>query len=428
MISVDEWAEIRRLYRVEGMSIRGISRHLGVARETVARALRTKGLPQYQRARQPSKLDPFKGRITELLAEYPRLSAVRVQEILGQEGYSGGITILRDYVHQVRPRPVQAFQRTMYQPGEIGQVDWARMPDPLPDAYGKLRPVYAFVMVLGYSRLLTVVFSFRTRLVDFLRCHAEALAFFGGVPRTVVYDNLKSVVLRRRGAEVSFNPQFLPFSDRYGFRPLATWPGEPHEKGLVERPIHYLKDNFWYGRKFTSMEDLRDQGNAWRDTTCNVRIHKGLDERPVDRFELEGSHFLPLPEEPFQAEEVLFAKTSRWGYVRLDSNDYSVPLLLAGRRLAAKLDASSVRIYDQGRLMAQHARCFLARTPGRVGHHQVITLAEHQKRFWLLRKETSPLLPRSLVPGIQLPPRAALNVEQRDLAIYDGLLTEEVAA
>jgi transposase len=348
------------------------------------------------------------------------LSAVRVGEILSNEGYSGGITILRDYVHQVRPRPIQAFQRTVYLPGEIGQVDWARMPDPIADAYGKLRPVYAFVMVLGYSRMLTVVFSFRTRLVDFLRCHAEALAFFGGTPRTIVYDNLKSVVLWRRGAEVTFNPAFLPFADRYEFRPLPTWPGEPHEKGLVERPIHYIKNNFWAGRKFASMEDLEQQGNKWRDGKCNVRMHSGLEERPIDRFELERARLLALPAEPYQAEEILFAKASRWGYVRLDGNDYSIPLILAGRRLAAKLDATSVRIYDQGRLATQHARCF--------GHHQVITVPEHQKRPWSLRRETPRVLPRELAPGFPLPRQAALGVEQRDLSVYDALVLEEVAA
>lgn len=419
MISVDQWAEIRRLNRVEGMSIRGISRRLGLARETVTRAVQAKGPPVYRRAAQPSKLDRFKGRIAELLAEYPRLSAVRFREILGTEGYTGGITILRDYLHGVRPRPIQAFQRTVYQPGEIGQVDWARMPDPIPDAFGKLRPVYAFVMALGYSRMLTVIFSFRTRLVDFLRCHAQALEFFDGVPHTVVYDNLKSVVVCRRGAEVTFNPQFLPFADRYGFRPLPTWPGEPHEKGLVERPIFYVKDNFWYGRKFAGMEDLQAQGNRWRDTICNVRIHSGFDERPIDRFAPERPHLRALPDEPYQAEEILFAKASRWGYVRLDANDYSIPLLFAGRRLGAKLNATSVRIYDQGHLVAQHARCF--------GHHQVITLPEHQKRPWSLRRETSPLLPRHLVPGLELPRQAALQVEQRDLSVYDALVAEEVA-
>ena len=419
MLTVDQWAEIRRLHRVEGMSIRGISRRLGVARETVARALRAKGPPVYRRVPQPSKLDPFKDRIAELLAEYPRLSGVRVREILSAEGYTGGMTILRGHLHRVRPRPIQAFQRTVYPLGEIGQVDWARMPDPLPDAFGKLRPVYAFVMVLGYSRMLTVVFSFRTRLVDFLRCHAQAMEFFGGVPHTLVYDNLKSVVLQRRRAEVTFNPQFLPFADRYGFRPWATWPGEPHEKGLVERPISYVKNNFWAGRKFAGMEDLQAQGDRWRDVTCNIRMHSGLDERPVDRFELERPELLALPEEPYQAQEILFAKASRWGYVRLDANDYSVPLLFAGRRLGAKLDATSVRIYDQGHLVAQHARCF--------GHHQVITFPEHQKRPWSVRKETRSLLPSHLVPGLELPRHAALPVEQRDLAVYDALLAEEVA-
>ena len=419
MVNVEIWAEVRRLHRVERLSIRAIGRKLGLARNTVREVLRSEGPPEYRRTAGPSKLGPFKDRIVELLAEHPRLSAVRVREILSAEGFTGGSTILRDYLHEVRPRPIQAFQRTVYPPGEIGQVDWARMPDPILDAFGKLRPVYAFVMVLGYSRMLTVIFSFRTRLVDFLRCHAQALEFFGGVPHTVVYDNLKSVVLYRRGAEVTFNPQFLPFADRYGFRPFPTRPREPHEKGLVERPILYIKNNFWAGRKFTGMQDLQAQGNRWRDTVCNVRIHSGLDERPIDRLELERGHLMALPEEPYQAEEILFAKASRWGYVRLDANDYSIPLLFAGRRLGAKLDATSVRIYDQGHLVAQHARCF--------GHHQVITLPEHQKRPWSVRKETRPLQPSQLVPGLELPRQAALQVEQRDLTVYDAPVAEEVA-
>jgi transposase len=413
MVNVEVWAEVRRLHRIEGLSIKAIGRKLRLARNTVREVLRSEGPPEYRRRTGASKLDPFKGRIAELLAEYPRLSGVRVREILSAEGYTGGMSILRDYLHRVRPRPIQAFQRTVYSPGEIGQVDWARMPDPLPDVFGKLRPVYALVMVLGYSRMLTVVFSFRTRLVDFLRCQAEALEFFGGVPRTLVYDNLKSVVLHRRGAEVTFNPQFLPFADQYGFRPFPTSPGEPHEKGLVERPIEYLKGNFWAGRKFSGMDDLQAQGNQWRDMICNVRIHAGLDERPIDRFELDRAHLLPLPEEPYQAEEVLFAKASRWGYVRLDGNDYSVPLLFAGRRLGARLDAATVRIYEQGHLITEHARSF--------GHHQVITQPEHQKRPWAVRKVTQPLQPLPLAPGLELPRQAALLVEQRDLAVYDAL-------
>ena len=123
MVKVEVWADVRRLHRVEKLSIRAIGRRLGLARNTVREVLRSEGPPGYSRASGPSKLDPFTGRIAGLLREYPRLSAVRVGEILSNEGYSGGITILRDYVHQVRPRPIQAFQRTVYLPGEIGQVD-----------------------------------------------------------------------------------------------------------------------------------------------------------------------------------------------------------------------------------------------------------------------------------------------------------------
>jgi len=156
------------------------------ARETVTRVSRANAPPAYRPKTQASKLDPFKGQIAELLPDYPHLSGLRVREILSAIGYTAGMSILRDYLHRVRPRPIQAFQRTVCPPGEIGQVDLARMPDPPPYAFGRLRPVYALVMVLGYSRMLTVVFSFRTRLVNFLRCQAQALEFFGGVPRTLV--------------------------------------------------------------------------------------------------------------------------------------------------------------------------------------------------------------------------------------------------
>lgn len=417
MLKVEEWAEIRRLHRVEGVSIRAISRRLGVDRRTVDRALSSEDMPVYHRAPSPSKLDPFKERIGDLLAEYPDLSAVRVREILQQEGFDGGETIVRAHLRRVRPRPTQAFQRMVYPPGRIGQVDWAQMPDPIPDPVGKPRPVYALIMVLGFSRMLSVSFSFRTRLVDFLRCQAEALTFFGGSPHTVVYDNLRSVVASRRGAEIVFNPQFLPFAERYGFRPWAHWPREPHEKGAVERPVRYLKGNFWAGRRFRDLDDLQAQANAWRDTVANVRHHRGLDERPVDRFAQERPALLPLPEEPFEPEEIVFVRVSRWGYVRLDTNDYSVPLLLAGARLGVRLNATEVRIFHQGMPIASHPRCF--------GRHQVITRPDHQNRPWAVRHATTQPHVAQPVPGLRLPQEATLAVQQRDLAVYDALLQEE---
>jgi len=416
MINVEQWAEIRRLHRVEKMSIKAISRRMGVARNTVRTALRSSEPPKYRRAaKRPSKLDPYRGRIKELLEEFPELSAVRVREILAEEGFEGGITIVRDHLRRVRPRPIEAYQRTQYRPGQIGQVDWGRMPVAIPDPVGELRHPWVFLMTLGYSRMLTVGFSFRTRMVDFLRCHVQALEFFGGVPHILVYDNLKSVVVKRRGKDITFNAEFLTFADHYGFQPLPHWPGEPHEKGLVERPVDYVKGNFAAGRRFDGFEDMTSRGEGWRDRVANVRDHGTLHEQPIKRFQEERAHLMPLPRDPFQVEETLFAKATRWGYVQVDANEYSVPLLLAGRRLQVRLSPTQVQIFHDGKLVAEHARC--------LARHQVSTVPEHQEKPWRVRREPwSP--PEPLAPGLELPGRAQVRVQERDLSVYDALLPE----
>lgn len=416
MIDVEQWAEIRRLHRIEKMSIKAIARRTGVARNTVRSALRSSEPPQYSRTvKRVSKLDPYKGRIAELLEEFPRLSGVRVHEILTDEGFSGSARLVRRYLQEVRPRPIEAYQRTQYRPGQIGQVDWAKMPDPIPDPMGEPRRPWVFLMTLGYSRMLTVGFSFRTRMVDFVRCHVQALEFFGGIPRILVYDNLKSVVVKRHGKDITFNSEFLAFADHYGFQPLPHWPGEPHEKGLVERPVDYVKGNFAAGRRFEDLEDMTSQGGGWRDRVANVRIHGTLHEQPIKRFEDERAHLLPLPRDPFQVEEILFAKATGWGYLHVDANEYSVPLVLAKRQLQVRLSPTQVRIFHGGDLVAQHARC--------LGRHQVITVPEHQEKPWRVRREPwSP--PEPLAPGLELPGRAQVRVEERDLSVYDALLPE----
>ncbi len=210
MIAVADWADIRRLYYAEHLSKRQIAKQLQIHRNTVSAAIAADQPPHYARAPRGSKLDPYKSKLEALLKETPDLSAVRLQEILEGEGYQGKISILKDYVHVLRPqfKPPQAFLRMTYAPAEYGQVDWAELPDPVLHQ-GVLCKVYAFVMVLCYSRQLYVEFSLATQLSDFLRCHQNALRTFGGSPKTTVYDNLSSVVLTRRGAEVTFTEGFL---------------------------------------------------------------------------------------------------------------------------------------------------------------------------------------------------------------------------
>lgn len=317
------WAEVRRLHRVEGVSQRAIARQLGIDRETVATALKRNGPPTYQRVPRGSKVDAFADTIAGLLVKYPALSAVRVFEKIAAEGYSGGLSILRAHLRAVRPRPV-AYQRTEYTPGEIGQVDWLELPMRVPDPFGEPRRVYALLLTLGYSRYLTASFSFGMALPDLLRCLGEVLAFVGGVPKVLVFDNPKTIVLSRRGRDVQWNPGFLAFADQYGFRPHACTPGPTgaHEKCLVERPVRYVKGDFCAGRDFVDLADTATQFAGWRDNTANVRLHNVLRERPVDRFARERDRLRPLPAEPYAGVEARFGRVTRQGLVRVETSDY----------------------------------------------------------------------------------------------------------
>ena len=410
---MEQWAEIRRLHRVEHLSVRAIARRLGLARNTVRSALRSQDQPTYDRAARPSCLDPFHNRISEILAEFPEISAVRIHEIIEPEGYSGRLTILRDYLRSVRPQPVPVFQRTEYRPGEIGQLDWACMPDPIPSPTGDLRPVFALILTLGYSRLLSLVFSFGTKLPDFVRAHAQLLAFVGGVPHTLVYDNLSSVVLQHQGKEVTFNPQFLVFADRYGFQPHACTPRQPHEKGLVERPVGYIKGNFWAGRHFSGLEDLQAQADSWRDTIANVRLHSTLHERPIDRFQREKGSLMPLPSEIWMPPDIRFVKVTSQGLIQVDSNQYSVPPILARQQVSVHLNATSVMVHHQQQMVACHPRCW--------GRHRLIQDPAHRVRPWSV-PTTAPL---PMAGGLQLPPKARVPVAVADLSRYDLLSRED---
>jgi transposase len=382
MISVTEWAEIRRLHKVEKLSKRAIAERLGIHRNTVTRALESDERPVYCREPCGSILDPYKPKIHALLAENPKLSSVRIWEIIEGEGYPGQITILRDFVREVRPqyKPPPVYIRMEYEPGEYGQVDWGEMPDPVL-WQGHWCSVNAFMMVLCYSRLLYVEFSLGTQLPDFLRCHQNSLHFFGAVPKCCVYDNLSSVVKRRRGTDITLNETFQHFAGYYCFRVHPCWPGAANQKGAVERPIDYVKQNFWAGRYFADFDDLVRQGQGWLDETANVRVHSITRQRPVDRFEQERPHLLPLPVETFDTDWVLYPKVSKDCVVRVDTNDYSVPWQVAQRHLRqpleVRVDGQWVRMVDQGKEVARHPRSY--------ARHQQILDRTHYDGLWQSR-------------------------------------------
>jgi transposase len=382
MISVEEWADIRRLHRVERLSKRAIARHMGIHRNTVTRALGAEEPPKYSRAPRGSKLDPYKPKIHALLAENPELTGVRIMEMLQAEEYGGGVSILRDFLREVRPqyRPPPVYMRMAYEPGEYAQVDWGEMPDPVLWE-GQLCKVHAFVMVLCYSRLLYVEFSLSTKLPDFLRCHQNGLRFVGSTPRCCVYDNLSSVVKRRRGTDITLNERFQQFAGYYCLQVHACWPGAAHQKGVVERPIDYIVRNFWAGRYFADFDDLMRQGQSWLNKRANVRVHRTTRQPPVERFQEEQAHLLPLPAEAFDTDWVLYPKVSKDCVVRVDTNDYSIPWQVAQKyqrqHIEVRVDGNWVRILDGGQEAARHPRSY--------ARHQQVIDRSHYDGLWQSR-------------------------------------------
>lgn len=399
MISPELRAEMRRLVLRLHWRIETVARRFGVHHSTVRRAL--EGGPAPGEVTTGSVLDGHKGFVVERLTEAPQLSSVRLLEELKGRGYTGGIAVLRRYVAKVRtPRPRKTYLRIDFEPGEQAQVDWG--------SFGHLRvgshqrPLSCFAMVLSHSRALYIDFSLDQRMETFLAMHRRALEYFGGVPRRCLYDNLKSVVLHHVGSVVQFNPRFLAFAGHYLFEPTAAPVRYPEAKGRVESAIKYVRSSFFYGRSFSSLEDLRAQAAAWLDGTANVRLHASTRERPADRLLVERPRLHPLPARPFDTDLVLPCVVSKEARVRLDSNTYSVPPEWTGKTVHLRADDTTVRVFHEGTEVAQHARCW--------SRHRAIEAPEHLAR--LLERKQGARASKLRERILHLGPEAHLYVQE----------------
>jgi transposase len=321
-----------RHYLEQGMTKTAVAERLGVSRRTVHHWIETGQLDRDVSERTvrygprppvPRKIDAYKEIIVSRLAEYPELAAKRLFDEIRAAGYEGGYTQVKEYVRKVRPRPPEEpVVRFETPPGRQAQVDFAdfRLP------WGKR---FALLVVLGYSRQLWLRFFPRKTMQYLFEGLEEALAFFGGVPSELLFDQMKAVVLsdeRNAGGRITENAEFLRFAHHWGFRVRACRPYRAKTKGKVERPVRYVRSSFFYGRTFTSDSDLNHQARHWLDTVANVRIHGTLKERPVDRFERERGKLGPLALRPYRSY-VLPPQTKKPGRMRL-----SVPQVEVERR------------------------------------------------------------------------------------------------
>ena len=350
-------AEILRLHDVEKWPVGTIAARLEVHHDVVTRVITTNGAPP-ARPQRPARIDAYLPFILESLRRYPGLPASRLYQMCRERGYRGSGEHFRHMVARHRPpRVVEAYLRTTALPGEHGQVDWAH--------FGTLkigravRSLLAFVCVLSYSRRIFLRYYLGQRLENFLRGHLAAFDAFGGLPRVLIYDNLKSAVLDRRGDAILFNPKLVEFAKHYRFeiRPAAVARG--NEKGRVERAIRYARTSFWPARRWCDLDDLNAQAEAWCLGEASERPWPDDKQKTVAMaFAEEQPRLLRLPANAYETEEVVVARIGKLPQVRFEGNDYSVPHTLARRSVEVRATLERVRVLADGAVVADHARSF----------------------------------------------------------------------
>lgn len=376
MIKVDQLMEITQLHR-DGHSIRDVARRTGHSRNSVRKVLRGEHDLRMKRTARASTLDPFKPYLRQRFEEYG-LSAVRLVEEVRPMGFTGSVDTVRRYLRTLRGERTRLGRLTVRfetPAGRQAQADWAYCgKHPGPD--GVPIPVYAFVMVLGFSRMMFVRFTTSMRMPALIECHREAFAFFGGVPSEVLYDNMKQV---RVGAN-RLNEQLVDFARHHGFSVRTHRPYRPRTKGKVERPVDYIKDNLLKGREFGGLDDLNARARHWLEHTANVRMHGTTKRRPIDLFEQDREAMTAYDTiAPYRFVDPVQRVVNAESMVRFGGSAYSVPPEHAGRPVMVAADAGRIVVRAGDTIVAEHRQ---AERPG-----QCIVEKEHLAELWRITNE-----------------------------------------
>jgi transposase len=357
-ISEELRAQILRYHHVEQWPIGTISRQLSVHHTTVKRVLAETGIPKKKILVQGSIIEPFIPFILEKLEQYPKLTAKRLYNMVKERGYPGGDDHFRHLISLYRQRPpAEAFLRLTTLPGEQAQVDWGSFGT---ITIGKAkRSLVAFVMILSYSRRIYLQFYLNQRMENFLRGHEGAFLAFNGLPRVLLYDNLRSAVLERQGSIIRFNPSLLSFAAHYRFEPRPVAVARGNEKGRVERAIRFIRDNFFAARTYNDIDDLNAQAKIWCETVVMDKPCPEDKTKTVrEVFIQEQPRLLALPDNPYSCNEIETVSVGKTPYIRFDLNDYSVPHTEVQKRLTVNATLDKVMILDGQKIVAIHQRSY----------------------------------------------------------------------
>ncbi len=404
MLGVEDWAEVRRLRRAEGLSISEIARVAGISRNTVKRALASDGPPRYRRVPAGSLVDGFEPRIREVLQAFPTMPATVIAERIG---WPHSIRTLSARVAQLRPvyLPPDPASRTAYAAGEVAQCDFWFPDIEVPVGYGQSRTAKqlpVLTMVTGYARWLSAVLIPSRRAEDLFAGWWRLLQALGAVPRVLVWDG-EGAVGRWRGGRSELTADCQAFRGTLATKVIICRPADPEAKGLVERLHDYLERSFLPGRDFTGPADFNAQLDAWLGLV-NTRTRRALGCAPTARIAADRERMLTLPPVAPVTGWRSSTRLARDHYVRLDSNDYSVHPSAIGRRIEITADLHRVRVFCDGRLVADHERIW--------AKHQTIHDPEHLTAARTLRRQRLEI--------VRAP--ADTDVETRRLSDYDALL------
>lgn len=400
MIDYETFCKIIELHQRHLLKVSQIARILGLDERTVARWVEEGTYQPRKVTRRASKLDPHKPHIVRWLDAYP-YTATQIFQRLREEGYEGGITIVKDYISKIRPRKAKAFLTLSFAPGECAQVDWGE--------YGAVRvgatrrKLSFFVMVLCDSRMMYVEFTVSQKMEHFLACHQNAFHFFGGVPEKVMVDNLKSAVIKRLvGQEPVFNARYLDFAHHCGFAITPCGVGKAHEKGRAENAVGYTKKNFLAGLDIPDFCTVNPAARHWLEHVANVRVHGATRQQPVQRFKAEQAALRPLPSMPYDVAVPRQVRATNRFRIVLDTNRYSVPSEYAGARLTLKAYPDRLCIYHDTKLIAQHPRSY--------DRHQDFEDPDHPRA--LLQQRRTAREQRLLMRFLKLSPQAEAYYQQ----------------
>lgn len=357
MVKLGDLIMILDLHR-QGLTLSAIARRTGMDRKTVAKYI-ARGLepPTYgPRQPRPTVVAPFEPYLRERLAAYPELTGSRLLRESKQLGYTGGYTVLKDFLRTVRPPTPPPFEcRFETPPGRQAQVDFAFFKTAFTDEPGVERIIWLFSLVLGHSRMMWGRFVARQDLQTVLRCHIAAFESLGGVPAEILYDRMKTAVLGEVDDQgIAYNSKLLDLAAHYGFLPKACKPYRAKTKGKVERPFRYVREDFFLGRTFANLDDLNAQFRQWLDGVANPRRHATTGRIVAEHFAEEKPHLQALPAGPFTAVLTLDRRVTRDGMVSVGGNLYSVPDGTRRRTVEVQTLTGELHILEDGQVVAVH--------------------------------------------------------------------------